>query len=72
MTANVNSGSTYLITNVKAGTAMDSSAGDNTTGKITLPYIAQSWLKIEPVLGWPVNGDHGSANQHVSAVLFMV
>ncbi|KAF8881705.1 ricin B-like lectin [Gymnopilus junonius] len=47
MTSNVNSGSTYLITNVKAGTAMDLSAGDNTT-----------------VLGWPVNGDGGSANQH--------
>jgi len=31
MTANVNSGSTYLITNVKAGTAVDLSAGDNTT-----------------------------------------
>ncbi|PPQ69130.1 hypothetical protein CVT26_003578 [Gymnopilus dilepis] len=72
MTANVNSGSTYLITNVKAGTAMDSSAGDNTTGKFILPYTAQSCSNIELVLGWPVNGDNGSANQHVCATLFVI
>ncbi|KAF8817660.1 ricin B-like lectin [Phlegmacium glaucopus] len=31
MTTNVNSGINYLITNVKSGTAIDLSAGDNTT-----------------------------------------
>ena len=34
MTAEVNSGSSYVITNVKSGTVMDLSAGDNTTGEV--------------------------------------
>lgn len=33
MTANVNSGSNYVITNVKSGTAMDLSAANNKTGE---------------------------------------
>jgi hypothetical protein len=32
MAANVSSGNTYIITNVKAGTAVDLSVGDNRTG----------------------------------------
>jgi hypothetical protein len=33
----VNSGAAYVITNVKAGTVIDLSLGDNTTGKI--PFL---------------------------------
>ncbi|KDR71604.1 hypothetical protein GALMADRAFT_102607 [Galerina marginata CBS 339.88] len=45
MTANVNSGSTYVITNVKAGTAMDLSAGDekSITGWPVHGGINQQW-----------------------------
>jgi len=37
MSANVLSGSTYVITNVKAGTAVDLSAGDNRTSLSNFP-----------------------------------
>ncbi|CAA7264510.1 unnamed protein product [Cyclocybe aegerita] len=52
MTANVHSGLTYVITNVKAGTAIDLSAGDNhtVTGWATHGHTNQQWT-----LNWTGN-----------------
>ena len=36
MSAEVTSGVSYTIVNVKSGTVIDLSAGDNKTGKVTL------------------------------------
>jgi hypothetical protein len=44
MSATVLSGSSYVIVNVKSGTVIDLSAGDNKTGKV--PFFSTSSLMV--------------------------
>ncbi|PPQ69939.1 hypothetical protein CVT24_003689 [Panaeolus cyanescens] len=64
MSVNVESGVTYIITNVKAGTAMDLSAYDNLSGKkleLIDIFLSQYQPPSHPlVIGWP---EHGHPNQ---------
>lgn len=65
MAVNVISGNTYIITNVKAGTAIDLSVGDNTTGIPIPPDVPTTAHLFDNrlVTGWE---PHGQANQRVS------
>ena len=47
MTATVNSGTAYVIMNVKSGTVIDLSAGDNKTGKLPSLFALQLRLSVE-------------------------
>ncbi|KAF8968472.1 ricin B-like lectin [Flammula alnicola] len=68
MTAQVNSGSTYVITNVKAGTAMDLSAGDNTSviGWPVHGAANQQWTMNWTGKAWTFKS--GSTGQYLSIV----
>ena len=50
MSADVVSGSSYVIENVKAGTVIDLSAGDNKTG--TVPFLALLSIFNDLDFGW--------------------
>jgi hypothetical protein len=66
--AQIQSGQTYKITNVKGGTIIDLSGGDNKSSQYNLHGLQFRSTDSAPVIGYE---DHNGPNQRVIVPLFI-